>query len=74
MGARSCGRMAMFVFWGSCREAGRQGGRATRGSSAKLNSLLSSDSDGEMVKRSPNGVAIDFIHISVVEPIQGQGL
>ena len=58
------------------REAGRQGGREAgrRGSSAKLNSLLSSDSDGEMVKRSPNGVAIDFIHISVVEPIQGKGL
>ena len=71
MGARSCGRMAMFVFWGTSREAGRQGGE---GSSAKLNSLLSSDSDGEMVKRSPNGVAIDFIHISVVEPIQGKGL
>ena len=58
----------LCLFFGASREAGM------RGSSPKLNSLLSSDSDGEMVKRSPNGVAIDFIHISVVEPIQGKGL
>ena len=67
----SCGLMAMFVFWGG-QQGGKEAGR--QGSSPKLNSLLSSDSDGEMVKRRPNGVAIDFIHISVVEPIQGKGL
>ena len=71
MGARSCGRYGYVCFSGG-QQGGREAGR--RGSSAKLNSLLSSDSDGEMVKRSPNGVAIDFIHISVVEPIQGKGL
>ena len=61
-----------YVCFLGVQQGSKEAGR--RGSSPKLNSLLSSDSDGEMVKRSPNGVAIDFIHISVVEPIQGKGL